>query len=734
MIKTQGARRKSHVTRERHGRVLGVVTAAVCLVVSACASAPVAVATPEPPVVSYDDKLSWILRLEDQRLLRDPNPPPPVIIVPATRTQPAIVAPPPPSDLIRLLSDGEARVRRRAALAAGRVGLPDAVEPLTRLLADGEPDVRQMAAFALGLIGDAAARPALLMALSDTNPLIQGRAAEALGLIGNRADADAISTLVRTHVAAGAVAAIEPDDLTYPQSPPAEAVRLGLYALVRLGSYEALAAAALDAKYQPVSSWWPVAYALQRLPDPRSTPALLALLRTPGRYTAAFAARGLGVIKAAEAAAPLREIVERRSAHPAVVIQALRALAAMNSTAAAPVVTGLVTDFKAEPTLRLEAATALSVLAGADSLDLMLDLISDQSPIVRGLALRTLARIDPDALLTTLSGLDAERDWTVRAAEAASLAILPPAQAEARLRLLLKDPDFRVVGAAMTALIASKPPWAATELTERLNVDDFAMRAAAARGLGELKVTPAVPALVQAYRVALGDSTYVARGAILEALAGLDAAAARPLLEEALRDKDWAIRVRASELLERAGVPAATTQATIRPAVAGRAIDEAEWQGLVSPAYSPHAYIATDRGGIEIELTILDAPLTVGNFIALARKGFFDGIAIHRIVPDFVVQDGDPRGDGEGGPGYTIRDEINTRPYLRGTVGMALDWADTGGSQFFITHSPQPHLDGRYTVFGNVVAGMDVVDRLGQWDVVRSVTIWDGVTPPPLKQ
>ena len=99
----------------------------------------------------------------------------------------------------------------------------------------------------------------------------------------------------------------------------------------------------------------------------------------------------------------------------------------------------------------------------------------------------------------------------------------------------------------------------------------------------------------------------------------------------------------------------------------------------------------------------------------------------HRVVADFVVQGGDPRGDGEGGPGYTIRDEINQRPYLRGTVGMALDWADTGGSQFFITHSPQPHLDGRYTVFGQVVAGMDVVDAMRQWDLVRSIRIWDGV-------
>jgi cyclophilin family peptidyl-prolyl cis-trans isomerase/HEAT repeat protein len=710
------------------------VTCALCLAAlgASCASAPVAPATPQLPVVTYEDKLSWIIRLEDQRIIRDPNPPPPVIVVPATRTQPAIVAPPPPSDLIRLLNDGEARVRRRAALALGRVGLPEGVDAVSKLLADAEPDVRQMAAFALGLIGDAAARPALQAALNDMNPLVQGRAAEALGMIGNKADADAVSAMTRTHVAAGALTGIGADDLAYPQSPPAEAVRLGLYALVRFGAYEALAAAALDAKYQPVSTWWPVAYALQRLPDPRSAPALLTLLNTPGRYTAAFAARGLGVVKAPAAEAPLREIVERRSAHPAVVIQALRALATMNSTAAAPVVMAIVTDFKADPTLRLEAATALSVLASPESLDLMLDLISDQSPIVRGFALRTLARIDPDALLTTLSGLDAERDWSVRAAEAAALAVLPPAQAEGRLRLLLQDRDFRVVSAAMSALVASKPPWAAAELTTRLRADDFAMRAAAARGLAELKVTAAVPALVETYRASLGDTTYVARGAVLEALAQLDAAAARPLLDEALRDREWALRVRAAELLEQAGGDAATTRAAIRPAGAGRPIDEAEWQGLVSPKYSPHAYIATDRGGIELELSILDAPLTVGNFIALARKGFFDGVAIHRVVPDFVVQDGDPRGDGEGGPGYTIRDEINMRPYLRGTVGMALDWADTGGSQFFITHSPQPHLDGRYTVFGNVVAGMDVIDRLGPWDVVRSVTIWDGVTPPPL--
>ena len=167
---------------------------------------------------------------------------------------------------------------------------------------------------------------------------------------------------------------------------------------------------------------------------------------------------------------------------------------------------------------------------------------------------------------------------------------------------------------------------------------------------------------------------------------------------------------------------------SIRPAVPGRPVEDPAWQALVAPTFSPRAFIETDKGIIEIELAVLDAPLTVSNFITLARQGFFNGVAIHRVVPDFVVQDGDPRGDGEGGPGYTIRDELNQRPYLRGTVGMALDWEDTGGSQFFITHSPQPHLDARYTVFGHVVSGMEIVDRIEPWDVVRGVRVWDGVT------
>src|SRR5581483_642187 len=226
-------------------------------------------------------------------ILRDPNPPPPVVLVPATKGHPAIVAPAPPSDLIRLLRDDEARTRRRAALAVGHVGLPEAIPALQQTLMDPEAEVRQMAAFALGLIGDPAARPALQAALKDSDPIVQGRSAEALGLLGDKTDAPAIAAMVKDHIAAGSLMGVAPDDLTYPLAPPAEATRLGLYALVRLGSYDGIASGVLGANGAPVSNWWPIAYALGRAGDPRAIPALQALLPTPGRFTAAFAARGL---------------------------------------------------------------------------------------------------------------------------------------------------------------------------------------------------------------------------------------------------------------------------------------------------------------------------------------------------------------------------------------------------------------------------------------------------------
>jgi cyclophilin family peptidyl-prolyl cis-trans isomerase len=140
----------------------------------------------------------------------------------------------------------------------------------------------------------------------------------------------------------------------------------------------------------------------------------------------------------------------------------------------------------------------------------------------------------------------------------------------------------------------------------------------------------------------------------------------------------------------------------------------------------PVARLITNRGTITVRLFGEEAPGTVANFVALARRGYYNGLSFHRVVADFVIQGGDPRGDGWGGPGYTIRCEYNPLRYKEGMMGMALSGKDTGGSQFFITHSPQPHLDAKYTAIGRVIAGMDVVDQIQQWDVIRRVRIWDG--------
>ena len=142
---------------------------------------------------------------------------------------------------------------------------------------------------------------------------------------------------------------------------------------------------------------------------------------------------------------------------------------------------------------------------------------------------------------------------------------------------------------------------------------------------------------------------------------------------------------------------------------------------------NPYATIKTSRGDIEIELYFDVAPLTVLNFIELAENSFYDELQFHRVVPNFVAQGGDPRGDGWGGPRYFIRCEYSSEKYRRGTLGVATSGKDSGGSQFFITLSPQPHLEARYTVFGQVIAGMEFVDDIVVGDIIETIEIEENI-------
>ena len=135
--------------------------------------------------------------------------------------------------------------------------------------------------------------------------------------------------------------------------------------------------------------------------------------------------------------------------------------------------------------------------------------------------------------------------------------------------------------------------------------------------------------------------------------------------------------------------------------------------------------LETEKGSIEIDLFASDAPKTVNNFVFLAREGFYDGVAFHRVIDNFMVQGGDPTGSGMGGPGYRFEDEFDGNPntHEAGSLSMANAGPGTNGSQFFICHGPQPHLDGKHTVFGKVSSGQDVVDSIAQGDSMIKVTV-----------
>lgn len=168
---------------------------------------------------------------------------------------------------------------------------------------------------------------------------------------------------------------------------------------------------------------------------------------------------------------------------------------------------------------------------------------------------------------------------------------------------------------------------------------------------------------------------------------------------------------------------------TAAPATAGPSAAGKQWssppQMEIDPAKVYVATIETDRGTIVLELYPEQAPKTVNNFVFLARQGFYDGLKFHRVIPGFVIQGGDPTGTGAGGPGYKFQDEVtnNSLTHETGAISMANAGPNTNGSQFFITRAPQPHLNGKHTVFGKVVQGQDVVEAMQQGDKMIAVTI-----------
>jgi cyclophilin family peptidyl-prolyl cis-trans isomerase len=237
----------------------------------------------------------------------------------------------------------------------------------------------------------------------------------------------------------------------------------------------------------------------------------------------------------------------------------------------------------------------------------------------------------------------------------------------------------------------------------------------------------AVAALEALWRNSASDKVPDARDTVLDAAgkAGKDPAA-HALLEAGLTDRDWLVRRRAAEVLKRVyneDHDVAIGAASDLPVEHYAAV-------LRWTAELHHATFQLEDGSFTVALECEQAPLACVNFACLANGGFYDGHRVHRVVPNFVIQDGDPRGDGSGGPGYAVRDEVGM-PFAPGVLGMASAGYDTPGSQWFVTSSAQPHLDLRYTAFGTVTEGFEVVPRVLVGEPVRSIRVDGGATSAP---
>ena len=665
-------------------------------------------------------------------------------------------------DLRKLFSSPNALVRKRAALAAGRIGNEDSIASLTELLEkDSDPGVRAMAAFAIGEIESEKGANALVAVLKNGSSSVElkARCVEALGKIA--------AVLPKEQEARQReLGAVIVEALNSAQPIDQSLIIFGLTAALRSRPANAgpTITKFLSSANPRVRADAGNALARLRLKDGNEQlRKLLASDLDP--IVRANAARVLGITEDKESYDSL--LSKAMSDNDARVrVSAIRALASLKDVRAVEpllkrgqsLAQGNVGERPTELNEILEIATTLGRLWAQKEdqsaiawLSKLSEALNHNAPEVE----LAFARIAPATYLADFgSGDQAKRkvqetillNWRAASGVAAGLgevAALPDsvrnkaelaATAQSLLRAML---DYRNSGLTINTLVAVHSEYAIPDVLRalaafkpsdlepvaqaQLKESDIIIRSTAADLLGDLPPSEDITrALGAAWPQAANDPLNDAALSILDTLGKQKTDAANDVLREALKSGDLLIRRRAANLLKANGAGDFSAQVGT---VQTRNTDADYKRALGRIGKTVRAVVTTSKGSFTIDLLPDAAPLTVDNFVQLAQRDYFRNVTIHRVVPNFVIQDGDPRGDGNGGPGYQIRCEINQVLYDRAAVGMALSGKDTGGSQWFVTHSSQPHLDGGYTVFGRVVTGMDVVDKIVRGDVIQSITI-----------
>jgi len=586
------------------------------------------------------------------------------------------------------LARGEEPVRVRAATALGRLPFPEQAAIVTTALAgaldDPSPRVRAAAAFALGMRADPASASTIAEVLAGDEPDVEVRArlVEAASRIDEprmwRAVIDALSDK-RSPVRQEAVLGTARWKNTAPDAPAVDAALLALAGPLAQGG-------------QDPEVRWRVLFALARRKCAAARAFFKEALADGDPRARIFALQGLSSLPAAPEG--LRaELARALSDHDwRVVCEALVVLGKQPDPEALESLAPLAAHPSAHVRRFFYEALGSFKDAQAGALGLLEKARVDPSPSARAAAIVAGAKLVGDAAAPDLELRRLDKDARIRAGAATACAELSDALAVPPLLALSRDPDLRVAGAAIESLGKHLTEPARARLLELVTSGDNGLALAAVEALRNQPLESDLAALEACWKRASGDIAGELKAGVL--------LNAKKISGE-----------RAAKLAALHELPQRRTQ-----------VGE-----LGQYRANPRVEIVTTRGTMQFELFPEETPLHVHNFLELARRGYFTDLPFHRVVPDFVIQGGDYRGDGNGGQtwdGAPLPAEFTPRKFVRGALGMPRnDDPDSGGSQIFVTQRETPHLDGRYTLFGELIEGRDVLDAIEIGDRIKSVEL-----------
>ena len=605
--------------------------------------------------------------------------------------------------LFSYLSDADPIIRARACYALGLIAPEGASAYIAELLDDPEDNIRMEAVFTLGLLRDSLYTDELVKLYNDPVSEIRRQAIISSGKMG------------------GAYADSVLNQLTYDTIPEVRAWACeGLWRAGAIKYVDRIGELATDSAQDVEIA---AIYALSRLAEPSTAGKLRFRLRDTIPEIRMFAARGLAMMYDSSALTDLSYALSIDKDWR-VKASILGAIDRISSRIIAKALLNLI----AEEQHPLVAALALDVIADLDIKYLvprMKPLLKSEYEHVRGEAIIAVARLEGEKFLGQILRELPGYDWLPKTRAAEALGYIDNPKSINELVELFEDKDHRVRTAALTNLAKLEFKDLEKILKAALKDDDWAVSATAVDLIAQQKLDKFYSKIIDLYNDAGRDEGADLRFGIVYTLREwvVDSQIAETeileLLEMALNDSDRNVRQLAIDTYAMIGQDKSEFLGSFETNINAETYGEYYGKYKVNPL----AKLNTTQGPITIKLLYDEAPKTVVNFINLAESGYYDNVVFHRVVPNFVAQTGDPHGDGMGGPGYTIRCEYNRHEYNRGTVGMAHAGKDTGGSQFFICHSPQWYLNARYTAFGQVVDGLHLVDRILIGDKINSIEI-----------